>query len=179
VLDTTTLAAKLEANSVSEPTTGCRLWLGGTTKAGYGRIGLGRRGVSRYAHRVAYELVYGPIPDGLCVCHHCDQPCCIEPSHLFAGTKADNSRDMVSKRRHLAAIRPWRCRGNPHPHRVDPADHPLGERCANSKLTADQVTEIRRRGATGGKARALAAEFGVSREVIYGIFNRKRWSWLE
>jgi hypothetical protein len=80
-----------------EKRNGCWLWQGSITDMGYGSIfGQGRR---RYAHRLMWERTFGPIPVGQCVLHHCDNPRCVNPSHLFLGTKADNTRDMWSKGR--------------------------------------------------------------------------------
>lgn len=72
----------------------CWEWRGYRTIKGYGSIGAGE-----FAHRVAYELLVGPIPPKLYVLHHCDNPPCVNPSHLFLGTIADNNRDMVEKGR--------------------------------------------------------------------------------
>lgn len=75
----------------------CWHWKRGTDSNGYGRIGW--HGRVEGAHRVAYELTYGH-PGNLFVCHHCDNPICCRPEHLFLGTAADNMRDMVAKGRH-------------------------------------------------------------------------------
>lgn len=74
---------------------GCWEWSGLRSARGYGRFGHD----SRRAHRIAWELTFGPVPDGLLVCHTCDNPPCIRPEHLFLGTDADNARDMVAKGR--------------------------------------------------------------------------------
>lgn len=82
-------------------TESCWIWTGGTNIKGYGCIGLGERGRGKaLAHRVSWELAFGPIPDGLWVLHHCDNPPCVRPDHLWLGTAADNNRDMVAKGRH-------------------------------------------------------------------------------
>ncbi len=80
-------------------TDSCWKWTG-CKKDGYGRINRGARGLgSDYAHRVSWLMHNGAIPEGLCVLHRCDNPECTNPGHLFLGTKKDNSRDMISKKR--------------------------------------------------------------------------------
>lgn len=79
---------------------GCWVFTGYQTKKGYGKIhrGPGSRELVR-VHRAAWEVTYGPIPEGLFVLHHCDNPPCCNPEHLFLGTNSDNMRDMVAKGR--------------------------------------------------------------------------------
>lgn len=77
---------------------GCWEWQGGRGTRGYGRYSP-RRGHSQYAHRYAYQLAFGPIPEGYHICHHCDNPPCVRPTHLFAGTASDNAKDMWAKGR--------------------------------------------------------------------------------
>jgi hypothetical protein len=81
---------------------GCHLWTGARNVWGYGR--LKREGVMLAAHRVAWEMAHGPIPDGLHVLHHCDVRLCVNPEHLFLGTHADNMRDMSDKKLARAGI---------------------------------------------------------------------------
>ena len=76
---------------------GCWEWSGSRNPAGYGTIGVHRS--SRLAHRVAWEETNGPIPDGLFVLHSCDNPCCINPAHLWIGNHDDNMKDMIKKGR--------------------------------------------------------------------------------
>jgi hypothetical protein len=85
---------------------GCWPWLGYRDENGYGRVdAFGRRRTT--ASRVAFELSGGVIPDGMVACHTCDNPPCCNPAHIFAGTYADNTADMVAKGRHLLGERHW------------------------------------------------------------------------
>ena len=76
----------------------CWKWASGKTKDGYGTIGRHKGNI--YVHRYSYELHYGPIPEGMLVCHHCDFPECSNPKHLWLGTHADNVQDKMNKGRH-------------------------------------------------------------------------------
>ncbi|MGJ0510229.1 MAG: HNH endonuclease signature motif containing protein [Methylocystis sp.] len=77
---------------------GCWEWTAAKSVRGYGTFGL-RKGKMVPAHRMSWELTYGKIPDGLIVCHHCDNPECVRPDHLFLGTYSDNTQDMIRKGR--------------------------------------------------------------------------------
>lgn len=82
------------------PGDGCWLWVATLSSTGYGMFTV-RRGLRAATHRFSWELHFGPIPDGLLVCHHCDVPACVRPDHLFLGTHADNARDSVQKGRRI------------------------------------------------------------------------------
>lgn len=134
----------------------CWLWTGGTRQRGYGSLS-GLR-----AHRISWGIHFGPIPPALLVCHHCDNRLCVRPDHLFLGTHSDNSRDMVSKRRHRAATHPM----------------PRGSASNNSKLKEDQVVVILRRYTEGALQADLARQFGVGQTTISAIVRRLTWRHL-
>jgi HNH endonuclease len=81
-------------------TTTCWLWVGACRDNGYGHLSRGKRGEGNIsAHRASWEIYFGPIPDGLDVLHRCDVHNCVRPDHLFLGTQADNTHDMIEKGR--------------------------------------------------------------------------------
>jgi len=85
---------------VRDVDTDCWLFSGSLNSDGYGNVRIGgRKGKTVKTHRLAWEEFFGPIPDGLRVCHRCDVPSCCNPDHLFLGTQRDNVTDMVSKGR--------------------------------------------------------------------------------
>jgi len=82
----------------------CWLWTAAVTKGGYGKFSV-RRSTWAFAHRVSWSLARGPVKKGLFVCHKCDNPSCVRPTHLFLGTQRDNLRDMSAKGRSSAPAR--------------------------------------------------------------------------
>jgi len=138
----------------------CWEWTASFNTTGRGQFRL--NGMMVLAHRLSYMMNH-PITIDLMeghreilVCHRCDNPKCVNPSHLFLGSYADNNRDKEAKGR-----------GNP----------PKGEKHGHSKLTEDDVREIRTRYANGGVLqRQLALEYGVWQRTIGRIINRETWS---
>jgi len=147
---------------------GCWEWMGATSR-GYGVFGK-----NYLTHRLSYTLAYGEIPDGLLVCHHCDNRRCVRPDHLFIGTHHDNTQDMVRKgrARHGELAHPS---GDEHWMRKTPERIRRGDRHHNIKLTDRQVAEIRTRYDAGGISQyRLAAEYGVSRATIGDYITGRR-----
>jgi hypothetical protein len=119
------------------------------------------------AHRYAYAIVYGPIPNGKMVCHHCDTPSCVRIDHLFLTDAAGNSADMVSKGR--------QARGNKHGTKRYPEKIPRGFRNGASKLTENAIRTIRV-GFLGGITRTKLAEaHGITYSNVCYILRGKTW----
>ncbi|WP_126463654.1 HNH endonuclease signature motif containing protein [Sulfuritortus calidifontis] len=146
----TPLRSRFLAKFAFDSNTGCWIWTGARHPQGYGLIKL-KDGAQLRAHRVAYELAHGPIPDGLQVCHRCDNRRCVRPGHLFLGTAKDNAADMVAKGR---------------------AARNTGERNGASRLTRQDIEAIR---ADDSLYRELASRFRVSPSAIGLIKRRERW----
>jgi hypothetical protein len=145
---------RVDKNGVVHPTLGpCWVWTGGKIRSGYGHITVARKCLK--THRYSWELHYGPVPDGLCVLHSCDNRPCVNPAHLFLGTSAENTADRDRKGRQMR-----------------------GERQHLTTLTADDIREIRRRykrdSPTSGST-ALAKEFHTSHQTILRIVKRVVW----
>jgi len=148
----------------------CWTWHGTVTKDGYGLFSV-RVGENRRAHRVAWELTYGPIPPRLFILHRCDNPLCVRPAHLFLGTARDNSRDAQQKGR-LAS-------GDRNGARLHPERLARGEAHARSTLTEAQVQTIRERAAAGAvNYSALARLLGVPRWAVYDVVHGRTWRHL-
>lgn len=132
----------------------CWSWI--ACKGGKGYAQFKFNGKYHRASRIAYELTYGPIPEGLCCLHHCDNIECINPGHMFLGTHKDTMNDMTLKGRRYIT---------------------LGIDNGRAKLTEEQVLEIRRLYALENHMlqREIALMFGISRPLVGSIITRKRW----
>ena len=140
--------SKVDGNDPNE----CWNWTAGKQANGYGAFVYA--GKTRYAHRFSWLLHFGTIPEGMFVCHHCDNPGCVNPKHLFLGTQTDNMQDAITKGR-----------------------IGRGEKHRNSKLTEVQVLAIRAEYQYHGKnkARVLAKKHGVTTTTINRVVTRKTW----
>ena len=138
--------------------TACWLWRGRMSGGGYGSVCvLGKRWP---ALRLAYTLAVAEIPNGSLVLHHCDNPPCVRPDHLFVGTHRDNSRDMASK---------GRAGTQRHPETIR-----RGEKASRAKLTEKDVIAIRC-GDADESQRITASRFGVHQTAISRILRDKTW----
>lgn len=136
----------------------CWEWRGAKVPHGYGKIGVD--GKMLIASRVSWELANWPIPDELWVLHHCDNPACVNPRHLFLGAQTDNMRDMDMKGRR------------------SPNACGRGERNGHAKLTEPDVHKIRHLLKAGHTQRKIASIFGVAHTSIGYISTGKCWGWL-
>lgn len=130
----------------------CWIWTG-AHNGKYGRFYWSPQEKNEYAHRASYRMFVGAIAPGMQVCHHCDTPLCVNPSHLFQGTDHDNALDALLKNRTA-----------------------FGEKMGSSKLTWDRVREIREANPTTElEISEFSRRFGVSRRTIYRVLLRETW----
>lgn len=127
----------------------CWVWLGWKNKKGYGRINI--LGKHYMAHRASYLLFKGKIPEGMFVCHKCDNPSCVNPEHLFLGTNSDNMQDMLRKGREY---------------------YPNGEDHYNHKLTKEDIFNIR---LDQRSQESIAKDYDVHRVTIGKIKRQLIW----
>jgi len=134
-------------------TEGCWLWARALDTRGYGHIR--DKGLSKRAHRVAWELSNGLVPVGMQVCHTCDVRHCVNPDHLFLGTSHENIRDAVDKGRF---------------------QH--GETSGSAKLRESDITDVFILNAAGWSQAKIGARLGVSGSTIGSILRGEKWSYL-
>lgn len=157
----------------------CWEWMASKNRKGYGQFWL-RRGFFS-SHRTAYSIANGTPPEGLQICHTCDNPGCVNARHLFVGTHQDNVDDKVRKNRspigdlNGARKHPEKlARGDSHPARTHPEKLARGERQGSAKLTAADVLKIR--GLEGSLTMtAIGKIYGVSRSAVRDILTRSHW----
>lgn len=135
----------------------CWSWKASTTHNGYGQVRFD--GTMKRAHRISWILAKGPIPPGMLVCHSCDNRRCVNPNHLWLGSAADNTRDMLKKGRDGHGVL-------------------RGERVYGSKLTEEDVRDIRAWREFVPNY-VLADLFGISLVSISCVINRKTWSHVQ
>lgn len=157
-----TLQERFSEKVSPEPMSGCWLWTGAADPNGYGHIRAGGKKMPQVgAHRVAWELANGTIPDGLFVCHRCDNPACVNPAHLFLGTSGDNMRDKVRK---------GRC-GDTRAHRVA-----RGSGHHKAKLNEETVVDVKRLLSEGRLTqKEIGRRFGISQTAVHYINIGRNW----
>lgn len=140
---------------IEKQPSGCWQWTASTAKGGYGQFNVG--GKNWKAHRLSWILHGGADPEGLCVCHKCDNPRCVNPDHMFLGTHLDNVRDKISKGRcgHTGA---------------------RGALNGAVKVRDVPVEQIKQLKAEGKTVREIGPMFGLSKSTISNIINGKHWS---
>lgn len=153
---TASALARFHASYRVDAESGCWVWTGQIIRAGYGCFNFAKR--KFFAHRASWEIHNGPIPKGQWVLHRCDNPPCCNPDHLFLGTRSDNAKDCVTKGR-----MPWNRVRVPQPGVGNPM----------AKLSEQQVREIK---ASTRPQKHLAAEYGVSPQLIHKIRDGRLWS---
>lgn len=132
---------------------GCWIWIASSRRRGYGIVSLNKK--QWIASRLSYSLFKGEIPEGMFVCHHCDNPRCINPDHLFLGTAKDNGVDMANKGRSAK-----------------------GEKNGNVSITAKEASDIKKMLAEGLSGEKISEKTGISIHIVYHIKTGKTWKHL-
>lgn len=158
------------SEKVSIAESGCWEWEGTLSKKGYGTISIKNKEWPEsivYLHRLVYSLCVEQLPDDMCVCHRCDNPCCVNPNHLFLGTNNDNIADKVAKNRQAKG---QDIRTN--------HSHLKGENIVTARLTAEKVMEIRRLDQQGEAFATISERYGISMSHIGYIVQGRAWAHL-
>lgn len=133
----------------------CWLWMMSTNLKGYGFFWDPEQKKLVYAHRYAYELFVGPVPDDMLVCHTCDTPPCVHPEHLFLGTNTDNMQDMISKGR--SPVRAGV--SNPRARLTEDDVHMIRSLYKNERVSQSQI----------------ARAYGIAQQTVSAIVTRTNW----
>ena len=149
---TASMTERFESQFVRIPEAGCWIWMGALkNKYGHGAFKLGGRSSPvDFAHRVSWKLYLGDIPEGSYVLHHCDNPLCVNPDHLFLGSHKENMADMVAKDRQAK-----------------------GSKCLQAKIDEKVAATIKQMKETPTKV--LASIFGISRQSVADILYGRTW----
>lgn len=151
----------------------CLEWTGARVH-GYGYVA--KRFGHLRAHRAAWSLANGPIPDGMFICHHCDNPSCIRLEHLYLGTPQTNMDDRSRRGRAQHSEPRFGARGDKHYSRRHPEKVLRGELNGLAKVNAEQVREMRALAASGVPQLTLVKRFGLSKATVCRIVNRKTYA---
>jgi HNH endonuclease len=137
---------------------GCIEWTRARTAGGYGRFYL--KGLQAYSHRIAWIVKHGRIPAGMCVCHKCDNPPCLNPDHLFLGTHKDNIRDASRKG-------------------LLPGNRTMGSAKPQAKLNEHSVALIRELRLRGASVAGLSTQFNISKSQMRRVVNGYSWKHVD
>lgn len=154
----------------------CWLWTGAISNGTYGKTNFA--GKQYGAHQLAWILTNGEIPQGLFVCHKCDNPRCVNPDHLWLDTPKNNTHDMIRKAR-KSNVRPAPQRGDNHWSRKHPEWVRRGVKHHKAKLTEEQVKLVRSKVAQGQTMLSVARDFNVHVSLVSLIVKRKIWTHVE
>lgn len=146
------LKERLEKFSKKDEETGCIEWIGSHDVDGYGQTEY--KGKNYRTHRLAYKIYIGSIPKGKIVCHHCDNPSCINTDHLYVGTYKDNAHDRMKRGR---------------------SNIKTGEESSASKLTRARAIELIQRRKNGERSETLAEDYGITIWTVNDIMKGKSW----
>ena len=162
------------SEKVSENSAGCFIWNGSKDTYGYGVIQ--KDGKRKRTHRAIWEYKNGAIPEGMCVCHTCDVPDCVNINHLFLGTQNDNMHDMQKKGRKVVNSNPIKGENHwtkKHPENIAKL---YGEKNGSSKLTEREVKSILEENKkTRHSESYYAKKYSVGRSTIGRILRRESW----